>query len=509
MAKDLLKYIEELDAFGARFDRTDGEWGSGHDWDVLPEDSDAGPDRARDFLQNLGALPDVVYPRGALSIEEMLRGEKPPVRFFTVDARRLEETLCKLPSMETLHEVLEEGVARGAFVVVDDRVLVNVPAGDGSEARPTFEITDVVKRAAAAIKAREAAPVLQHLLRRDQAQDSADQEGPRSFPGVVQVRRQPNRPAPVLREGPRERVTGLRKRIRELVKRHPVVASVEDLGEDTKFVVKGGPVRLADGTYLPLEVVEEEARLALMERMRDSGKEPRTTVYARIEDLEPVPIPPELLSVEEVEEGLEDGGVPSAARIELAYRLMKGIQLDSHEGESLDLFTRSRFERVLGHGFANVKLHTGPAARWITESLSARAVTAGEHIFIPRERLQEGVSGQRTLAHELVHVKQQEEVGESRPRAELESEARAAESAVQEFPEMRWATAVVPPAPAPGKPEAQGVFMAEEERGTEPAAPGGGRRHIDLRSEEILEKLEERIRESEEREKEEARDRVF
>ncbi len=508
MAEDLLKHLEQLEAFGSRFDRQAGVPEPDVDWNILPEEHGDDWDAARAFLENLGAMPEVVYPRGARSLEEWARGVKPSVRFFTIDGHRLEEALCRLPSVDVLLDVLREGVSCGAFTVVGDRVLINLPAQEAGGSPSTFEITDVVKRAGAALKAREAASVLQHVAPAGGTAARAAGRGG-GFPGLVQVKRQPRRPPPVVREGPRDDADTVRKRIREFVRRHPVVATMEELGEDTVFVVKGGPVRLADGTYLPLEVVEEEARHTLEEQMKRRGRVPRSTVYARVEDLEPVPVPDTYLSAVEAEEGLDETDIPSAARIELAYRLMKGIQLHTDEGEPLDVGTRARFERLLGHGFANVKLHTGPAAKWIAESLSARAVTAGEHIFIPRERLQEGDRGQQTLAHELVHVKQQAEHGQDRPRAELEAEAAAAETAVGAVPDMRWASTVVPRAPRPGRPAPQGVFMAERDTGTEATTVRRGRRPIDLRSEEVLEKLEARIRESEEREKEEARDRVF
>ncbi len=509
MAKDLLKHLEELEAFGARFDGKAGVRAPDHDWSVLPEERSPDARPALGFLERLGAMPEVVYPRGALSVEEWAMGARPPWRFHTIDGGRLEEALCKLPSVEVLVELLREGVGCGALTVMGDRVLVNLPGAEGEPVQPAFEITDVVKRASAALKAREASVVLQQFASVGSGDRGSRGAGGPPFPGLVRVRQQPNRARPVLREGPDDEVEGVRRRMREFVKRHPVVADLDDVGEDTVFLVKGGPVRLADGTYLPLEIVEEEARRSLLDQMKRRGRSPRTSVYARAEELEPVPIPEELLAVEEIEEGIEGSDLPSPARIELAYRLMKGIQLDPEAGESLDVSTRSRFERVLGHGFSNVKLHTGPAARWIAESLSARAVTAGEHVFIPRERLQEGARGQQTLAHELVHVKQQAQQAEARPRAELESEARAAEVALGSLPEMKLATTMVPAVPRPGQPEQQGVFMAEADAGPRPAASGQSRRHIDLRSEEILEKLEEQIRESEEREKEEARDRVF
>jgi hypothetical protein len=77
-------------------------------------------------------------------------------------------------------------------------------------------------------------------------------------------------------------------------------------------------------------------------------------------------------------------------------------------GEPLDATTRHEMEGRLGHGFGDVRIHTGDEAAASARSVQARAYTSGSHIVFGADAFAPGTSeGQRTLAHELAHVVQQ------------------------------------------------------------------------------------------------------
>ena len=79
-------------------------------------------------------------------------------------------------------------------------------------------------------------------------------------------------------------------------------------------------------------------------------------------------------------------------------------------GQPLDRPTRLRMEQHFGRSFANVRIHTGPAAEASAAALNALAYTAGCHIVFGRGQLRPDASdGLRLLAHELTHVMRQAE----------------------------------------------------------------------------------------------------
>jgi hypothetical protein len=101
----------------------------------------------------------------------------------------------------------------------------------------------------------------------------------------------------------------------------------------------------------------------------------------------------------------------------------------------LDAQTRAAMEPVLGGDFCDVRLHTGEGAAQLADSLQARAVTRGKDIyFAAGEYDPESSAGREVLAHELVHVAQQDRQTPS-GSANVETEARtAARSAVAGHP---------------------------------------------------------------------------
>ncbi|MCG8458081.1 MAG: DUF4157 domain-containing protein, partial [Holophagales bacterium] len=103
---------------------------------------------------------------------------------------------------------------------------------------------------------------------------------------------------------------------------------------------------------------------------------------------------------------------PTRADAETAWRAISS----SDNGRPIDAALRRRIEGSLGRDFSHVRVHTGASARAASRALGARAFTHRHHIFLGRhESLKDG----RLLAHELTHVAQQGEAGESaRPTEE-------------------------------------------------------------------------------------------
>ena len=74
-------------------------------------------------------------------------------------------------------------------------------------------------------------------------------------------------------------------------------------------------------------------------------------------------------------------------------------------GSPLDLETRTKFEGAYGVDLGNVRLHTGPEAAAMSESIQAEAFTHGSDVYFGPGRFQPGTpAGQHLLAHELAHV---------------------------------------------------------------------------------------------------------
>ena len=78
-------------------------------------------------------------------------------------------------------------------------------------------------------------------------------------------------------------------------------------------------------------------------------------------------------------------------------------------GSPLPRDVRSYFEPRFGHDFSEVRVHTGGAAANAARAISARAYTLGSDIaFASGEFAPASTEGRRLLAHELVHVMQQD-----------------------------------------------------------------------------------------------------
>ena len=83
-------------------------------------------------------------------------------------------------------------------------------------------------------------------------------------------------------------------------------------------------------------------------------------------------------------------------------------ELHSGTAEALPESTRALMEHRLGSDFTGVRIHQGEQAAESAQSISARAYTSGHDIvFNSGEYQPQTSSGQRLLAHELVHTLQQ------------------------------------------------------------------------------------------------------
>ncbi len=77
-------------------------------------------------------------------------------------------------------------------------------------------------------------------------------------------------------------------------------------------------------------------------------------------------------------------------------------------GSPLESGLRQDMEERFGHDFSQVRVHTGAAAEKSAQDVNALAYTAGNHLVFGTGRYEPGIQeGRRLIAHELVHVIQQ------------------------------------------------------------------------------------------------------
>lgn len=90
-------------------------------------------------------------------------------------------------------------------------------------------------------------------------------------------------------------------------------------------------------------------------------------------------------------------------------------------GQPLDTCTRAFFEPRFGHDFSRVRVHADHEAARSARAVNALAYTVGNHVVFGSGQFSPSTkSGQRLLAHELVHVGQQSKGGISGVQPELE-----------------------------------------------------------------------------------------
>ncbi len=142
-------------------------------------------------------------------------------------------------------------------------------------------------------------------------------------------------------------------------------------------------------------------------------------------------------------------------------------------GRPLPPASRAFFEGRLGHGFGDVRVHTGAGASEAARAIGARAFTVGRDIvFGGGEWSPESRAGQRLLAHELTHVVQH---GGSGGGADAVMRRQpTAEPAVETMPEGPEAAAASAEAAAPRQRETAGATAAPGRLVDDEAEPGPG-----------------------------------
>ena len=117
-----------------------------------------------------------------------------------------------------------------------------------------------------------------------------------------------------------------------------------------------------------------------------------------------------------VKVGLSNYPNPSSSgwlNIPVHFALISFIRDLFHEGGTpLEAPVRAFMESRFGYNFSRVRIHTNRLAAESAQLLNARAYAFGNHIvFAPQQYAPNTVSGRLLLAHELVHVVQQESRG--------------------------------------------------------------------------------------------------
>ncbi len=101
----------------------------------------------------------------------------------------------------------------------------------------------------------------------------------------------------------------------------------------------------------------------------------------------------------------------------------QGEPAGSDRVATLPARTRLEMEEALGADFGQVRVHTGPHAEASAHALRAQAFTQGRDIFFNAGRYDpRGTAGRRLVAHELVHVLQQADSGQSAIQRQSELE---------------------------------------------------------------------------------------
>ena len=99
------------------------------------------------------------------------------------------------------------------------------------------------------------------------------------------------------------------------------------------------------------------------------------------------------------------------------------IRSATQGGEPLDPQSRTFYEPRFGRSFEDVRVHTDGLSGQLAQDINARAFTVGNHLVFGYDEYQpETSSGQQLLAHELVHVVQQDQSGQRIQRWPLDGE---------------------------------------------------------------------------------------
>jgi hypothetical protein len=119
------------------------------------------------------------------------------------------------------------------------------------------------------------------------------------------------------------------------------------------------------------------------------------------------------------------------------------VEQTGRRGAPLPDATRAAMEDKLGHDMGAVRVHTDARAADTAEALGARAVTAGEDVFLNRgQYAPETPVGRQLLGHELAHVVQQRNAAAATPPAGARQESAATMAAAGRTAALSPGTAV-------------------------------------------------------------------
>jgi hypothetical protein len=105
--------------------------------------------------------------------------------------------------------------------------------------------------------------------------------------------------------------------------------------------------------------------------------------------------------------GRQGGGERGQARASAAETVGNVV---SSSGQSLDEGVQQEMEAKMGGDFGDVQVHTGSDAAAAADAVNARAFTVGNEVAFNKGEYQPGTEdGNKVLAHELAHVRQQTE----------------------------------------------------------------------------------------------------
>jgi hypothetical protein len=144
-------------------------------------------------------------------------------------------------------------------------------------------------------------------------------------------------------------------------------------------------------------------------------------------------------------------------------------------GQPLDSPARTFMEARFDRDFARVRVHTGRDAAESAGVMGARAYTVGSHIvFGAGEYAPSGTIGRRLLAHELVHVAQQDGSSGLVQRAEVDDRSCAGLTDIESDIDTLVNTEIASARAAGGTPLAVPAFLADVESrlgGLTPVSP--------------------------------------
>jgi hypothetical protein len=143
-------------------------------------------------------------------------------------------------------------------------------------------------------------------------------------------------------------------------------------------------------------------------------------------------------------------------------------------GVPLDAALRQDFELALRADLRDVRVHTGAAAADSAEALSARAYTLGNEIVLGSDA-SEDAAGRETLAHEAIHVVQQERAGDPGGAAPAQLEVSSPDSPGEREAAVGAELLAAGDTPTVEEAPSADVMRQEEEAGT-PGPPASPRR---------------------------------